>query len=87
MINCEVGFFFYIFRTPADSYKNDDCKMGWFHLACCGLATIPTGKWWCDQCKPDAIKKLISKPVEGSPFARGGGLDGRVSAGRKRQRA
>ncbi len=28
----------------------DDCKREWFHLPCTGLATLPKGKWYCDDC-------------------------------------
>lgn len=28
----------------------DDCKREWFHLPCTGLATLPRGKWYCDEC-------------------------------------
>jgi len=28
----------------------DDCKREWFHLPCTGLATLPKGKWYCDEC-------------------------------------
>jgi inhibitor of growth protein 3 len=27
-----------------------DCKREWFHLPCTGLATLPKGKWYCDDC-------------------------------------
>lgn len=29
----------------------DDCQREWFHLPCTGLATLPRGKWYCDDCK------------------------------------
>jgi hypothetical protein len=35
----------------------DDCKREWFHLPCTGLATLPRGKWYCDDCKLKRAKK------------------------------
>ena len=33
--------------------ENEDCKIGWFHLACVGLTpdTVPRGKWLCPSCR------------------------------------
>ena len=28
----------------------DNCTLEWFHLPCCHLKKIPTGKWYCDLC-------------------------------------
>lgn len=35
----------------------DDCKREWFHLPCIGLATLPKGKWYCDECS-SKLKKV-----------------------------
>ncbi|ORX38443.1 hypothetical protein BD324DRAFT_620889 [Kockovaella imperatae] len=32
--------------------ENDECPLEWFHLGCIGLTQPPTGKWWCNICKP-----------------------------------
>ena len=33
--------------------ENQDCAIGWFHIACVGLTleTIPKGKWYCPDCR------------------------------------
>ncbi|WVR09526.1 hypothetical protein IAU60_006594 [Kwoniella sp. DSM 27419] len=31
---------------------NDECPIEWFHMACAGLQAEPTGKWWCNICRP-----------------------------------
>ena len=35
----------------------EDCKREWFHLPCTGLATLPRGKWYCDECKAKKNRK------------------------------
>ncbi|CED82802.1 inhibitor of growth protein 4-like isoform x3 [Phaffia rhodozyma] len=30
---------------------NDDCAIEWFHISCCGMTKVPTGKWYCKNCE------------------------------------
>ncbi|KAK8854724.1 hypothetical protein IAR55_003463 [Kwoniella newhampshirensis] len=32
--------------------ENEECPYEWFHLSCVGLQASPTGKWWCEVCRP-----------------------------------
>nr|XP_019044785.1 hypothetical protein I302_06698 [Kwoniella bestiolae CBS 10118]OCF23715.1 hypothetical protein I302_06698 [Kwoniella bestiolae CBS 10118] len=32
--------------------ENEECPLEWFHLSCLGLEQPPTGKWWCNLCRP-----------------------------------
>ncbi|WWC63395.1 uncharacterized protein I303_105995 [Kwoniella dejecticola CBS 10117] len=48
--------------------ENEDCPLEWFHLACCGLDTAPTGTWYCDLCKADpGVGKAGNKVSVGHP--------------------
>ena len=30
---------------------NENCAISWYHIDCLGLKTIPTGKWYCPECR------------------------------------
>jgi hypothetical protein len=32
---------------------SDTCKVEWFHIECVGLKEVPTGQWFCDECKQE----------------------------------
>ncbi|WWD19131.1 hypothetical protein CI109_103589 [Kwoniella shandongensis] len=32
--------------------ENEECPLEWFHLPCVGLQETPSGKWWCNNCRP-----------------------------------
>ncbi|KAI5829288.1 hypothetical protein K523DRAFT_352679 [Schizophyllum commune Tattone D] len=37
--------------------NEEDCPRQWFHLSCVGLSEVPTGDWWCKECKSQAPVK------------------------------
>lgn len=36
---------------------NKNCPIEWFHFQCVGLASIPRGKWFCNQCSEAKKRK------------------------------
>ncbi|PSS36808.1 hypothetical protein PHLCEN_2v1352 [Hermanssonia centrifuga] len=52
-----------------------DCEREWFHLGCVGLAIIPSGAWYCDECR--ANKKTATKRAGRGGKRRAGGARAR----------
>lgn len=38
-------------NTKMIACGNANCPVEWFHLSCVGLMQLPTGKWYCRECK------------------------------------
>ena len=40
---------------------NEECPTEWFHYECVGLASAPTGEWFCPDCEKAMKAKRKAK--------------------------
>ena len=54
MLGCEVSCALPFWQPTSlqSSCQNDECPLEWFHLPCTGLPAPPSGKWYCNVCRP-----------------------------------
>ncbi|XP_062602465.1 uncharacterized protein LOC134264190 [Saccostrea cucullata] len=50
-------------REPMIACDNPGCPVEWFHMKCIGLASAPSGEWYCSRCKDIAkTDEVVDKP-------------------------
>jgi len=48
---------------------DENCEREWFHLPCTGLAVVPAGEWFCDNCQQ---RRATKRPGRGGKRRAGG---------------